>query len=177
MMDKGSETLSDLLKIFISSKMRRRVLEAERLIARDTIKDLNFARPWMWEEDAPAGPCCAMGLCLENVRTSDGLVLILGHDLTQNTRREYEEAEKNRVPVFMFVKEGRLKDETRKFVDEKRQLVTYRQFGNISELKSWITKSLISFFVHNAREGARIYMEERWLSLRVGSSVPRTKWG
>jgi hypothetical protein len=97
-----------ILQVFLSSKMNRSVLKEERVVARRAIEATEVSRCWNWEQYATAGSFPPMDLCLDEVRRSDLLVLVLGRDLTNNTRQEYNLATKLGIPRIVFVKEGQL---------------------------------------------------------------------
>lgn len=94
------------LQVFLSSKMRRNVLRAERGAAQRAIESIELWRCWNWEHSATAGPYPPMDLCLDEVKKSDALVLVLGRDLTAHTRQEYELAANLSIRRYVFVKEG-----------------------------------------------------------------------
>src|SRR5438876_10064041 len=76
-------------RIFISSKMAGGAFKNERPAAARAIESLPEFRAWYWERDARAGPYSSRDLCTKTARTSDGLVLILGDELTPITRDEF----------------------------------------------------------------------------------------
>jgi hypothetical protein len=141
------------LKVFVSSQMRRRVLDAERVAAVDAIESTQLASAWHWERDAHAGPYCAREVCLGHARTSDGLVLIVGRRLTPLTREEYEAASANGVPRYVFLKQGIGREAaTRRFVEtEQRREVVTKGFVNVSELQTQIKEALLHYWVQAVR--------------------------
>lgn len=91
-------------RIFISSVIvtLRNEREAARagVVAADCVPVL--------AEDFPAGPASPQEICLDEVRRSDGLVLILGPDYGNApspslTEQEYLAAREADVPVFAIV--------------------------------------------------------------------------
>lgn len=83
-----------------------------------------------------------MDLCLDEVKKSDALVLILNRDLTNHTRQEYELAAELPIRRYVFVKEGGLLPHTRQFLEGIQSDITYQRFGNVSELETMIKDSL-----------------------------------
>jgi hypothetical protein len=79
---------SDDLKLFISSKMRGGVFTIERQGCAEALEGTGMARAWYWERDADAGPYSDLHICLGHAATADGLVLLLGDELTDTTRQE-----------------------------------------------------------------------------------------
>lgn len=134
------------LKLFLSSKMRDGALKQERKAAADVIASLGFAEPWWWEGNAAAGPYCAKGICLGHARTSDGLVLIIGDELTTMTQEEFQAAQDAGVECFIFVQDGVSRDdETDGFIGEQQQHATTGQWATVEELESQIVRA-----IHNA---------------------------
>lgn len=137
---------SRALRIFISSKMRRRPLYSERLAAAEAVESLPGHRAWIWERDANAGPYSSELVCVRHARTSQGLILLLARDLTELTEKEYVAARDNGVPRYIFLKAGaRPKAAVRDFVKAERATAVYQRFGNTNELKSLILGSIVEF--------------------------------
>src|SRR5947209_6735984 len=130
------------LQVFLSSKMRRNVLRAERAAAHRVIEATELWSCWNWELSATAGPYPPMDLCLDEVKKSDALVLVLGRDLTDHTRQEYELAADLPIRRYVFVKEGGLLPHTRQFLEAIQSDITYQRFGNVGELETMIKESL-----------------------------------
>lgn len=152
------------LQVFISSKMRKDALQAERNAAVQAARCYpGIIRPWHWEICGYAAPYPPMKICLEAVRNSDILILLLGYDLTDNTREEHRTAVRLKIPDFIFVKQGRLKKETRGYLALHQNRATYMVFKSISELKTMVAKSL-------SEEIRRGYRNGR--SPRLGTRVP-----
>ncbi len=144
----------DKLKIFVSSKMKGRCLGTERLAAIEAIESVSFAEPWCWERNSVAGSVCAEAFCLGHARTSDGLVLIVDDDLTTITRKEYKAAYDRGVRCYILQKDRDVQPSltVQRFIngERKRGAVTKR-FQNVSELRTEVTKSLISHAVDAVR--------------------------
>jgi hypothetical protein len=143
------------LQVFLSSKMRRNVLHAERQAARKAILSFGgITRVWDWETCAHASNKPPLQVCLQAVRESHALVLILGRDLTYHTKREHGEAVKNRIPDFVFVKKSRslLNRDARRYLARRR--CTYRPFGSTRELRTYIQSSLRKHVIDVYLEGA-----------------------
>jgi hypothetical protein len=136
--------------------MRRNVLRAERQAARKAILGFGIARVWDWETCAPASNKPPLQICLQAVRQSDALVLILGRDLTCHTRKEHREAVRHKIPDFIFVKKSPslLNENARRYLDSQRRRCTYRCFRSTIELRTWIRSSLQEHVIEVYREGA-----------------------
>src|SRR5581483_1321095 len=145
----------DVQKIFISSKMRGEVLAVERVAAAEAVEEIpGFARAWYWERDADAGPYCSEAVCLGHAATADGLVLILGDELTPITRKEYELAYGRGVPTYLLIDQRVVQnEEAKRFVDEQRTSAEtiYRGFANVSELQTHILEALMRYAVGAVR--------------------------
>jgi hypothetical protein len=143
------------LQVFLSSKMRRNSLRVERQAARKAILSFGgITRVWDWETCAHASNKPPLRVCLQAVRESHALVLILGRDLTDHTKREHGEAVRNKIPDFIFVKRSRslLDRNARRYLD--RQRGTYRPFGSPRELRTYIRSSLREHVIGVYLEGA-----------------------
>lgn len=153
------------LKIFVSSKMAGSVYVVERRSCADAVDGTGMARAWYWERDASAGPYCSEGICLHHAATADGLILILGDELTPITRREYEVARAREVPTFVFVdqRQTRSPDATRFLNDVRTDSVT-KNFENVAELQTHAVDALRSFMVY----GWRHTSYSRWERGRKG---------
>jgi len=130
------------LQVFISSKMRRNALRAEREAARNAVKALGFADAWDWETCGYADCRPPMQICLQAVRRSDVLVLLVGRDLTSHTKAEHREAIRCKKADFIFVKRCSLKPETRNYLHRQGKRCTYQVFRSPQELTSGIQLSI-----------------------------------
>ena len=139
------------LQLFLSSKMRRNVLQAERIVARKAVESTEVWTCWTWEQHATAGPYPPMDLCLDAVKRSDALILVLGRDLTDHTREEYELAAALSMRRYVFVKAGNLRQHTRDFLGEIQSDVTYQRFGNVGELETMVKDSLHADLIRGYR--------------------------
>ncbi len=166
-----NDLFGEKLQVFISSKMRRHVLRKERDAARRAIKAVPFCKPWGWEDAGYPNSFPPMELCLAEVRKSSALVLILGSDLTNNTQREFDEAD--RIHRIVLNKQCHKKESAKKFLKtiHRGDGLTYRCFRNPAELKSWIARSLKEWF--NPIEAMKWYSQGRIFS-RVPYPDPRT---
>src|SRR5436305_1454024 len=100
----------DYSRIFISSKMYSGAFRKERAAAARAVESLPEFRAWYWERDARAGPYSSRDVCIRTARTSDGLILLLGDELTDITREEYAAAHGAGVPCFIFLDERLQRD-------------------------------------------------------------------
>lgn len=131
-----------LLQVFLSSEMGAGSLDAERRAVRRAIEPMKYVSCWSWEDSAFPGSFPPMDLCLDEIRRSHVLVLILGYDLTGNTRQEVEEALKLDLTCLVFVKEGELGEEALDLLKAIQSHVTYWNFQNAGELGTLVTDAL-----------------------------------
>jgi hypothetical protein len=137
---------SDHIRIFISSKMSRKPLQAERLAAAEVVDSLPNHRAWYWERDAKAGPYSTEPLCIRHAIASQGLILLLGGTLTVMTEKEYAAARDHGVPRYIFLKAAaRPNPSVRTFIEAERASNVYQRFSNLNELKSLIFDSVLEF--------------------------------
>lgn len=128
-------------QIFISSQMNRNTLRDERRSARNVIHKLKFVfNPWDWEHDGPAGSKPPMDYCLNEVRRSYALVVIISRTLTRHTHTEYKLAKKHGKHLFVFFKKGCQQGKSLLF--RKRLKPSWREFEKASEFESMLFKSL-----------------------------------
>lgn len=131
------------LLVFVSSVMNKELedLSSERNIARVAIEDIEFARPWLFEETPASSEPLPEGF-LRKVERSDFLVLILSKHITDNVKQEYGTAVNSNVPRLLFLK-GDVKrtHQTKEFV--KRASVKYKEFWNLNDLRAQINASLM----------------------------------
>jgi hypothetical protein len=159
------------LRVFVSSQMRDDVLLAERRAAADTINASPMHHAWCWEDDAPAGAYHSEQECLGYAGSSDGLVLLLGAELTRVTRAEYEVARKNGADRFILIRTGDvLEAATKSFVEsEQKSRTVTRNFANISELQTTLTAALWGSAIRASR-GEQL----RRRRVELGSRMPPT---
>jgi len=139
-------------RIFISSKMAGGVFRGERPATARAIESLPEFRAWFWERDARAGPYSSRDLCIKTARTSDGLVLILGDELTPITRDEFLAAHGAGVPCFIFLDERRKRTpEAEAFVRREWKRAVTQPFGSARELEQRVRLALIEFARNNWR--------------------------
>jgi hypothetical protein len=156
------------LTIFISSKMAGGVYVIERRRCAETVDGTGMARAWYWERDANAGPYCSNEICLQRAAHADGLILILGKELTNITRQEYEVALRRHVPTFVFIDERQAQNaQARAFVATAREHSVTKNFANEDELRTHVLSALREFVSRSWRTNTH----ETWARRRgVGPS-------
>lgn len=139
-------------------------LDAERQAVQRAIEPMKYVGCWSWENSGFPGSFPPMDLCLDEVRRSHVLVLILGYDFTKNTRLEIEEALMLDLTCLVFVKEGKLGRQAQRFLKSIQNRVTYCKFQNASELETLVRDALDRNMALALRQTVGIP--------RVGSSGP-----
>lgn len=140
------------LKVFVSSKMAGGVYVVERQDCARAVESTGIAKAWYWERDAHAGPYCSEAVCLGNAATSDGLILILGDQLTTMTRQEFEIARARGVVAFVFIDQRQVQDEDAKaFVQSVQRNSVTKGFANLAELETHVIHALRRFAVDSWR--------------------------
>jgi tetratricopeptide (TPR) repeat protein len=136
----------DYVRVFISSKMQGEAFRRERAAVARAIESLPALRAWYWERDAHAGPYCTHELCVSTARTSDGLVLLVGDEITDITRDEFFAAYAAGAPCFIFV-DSRQKQipETTAFIRSHWPHAVTKNFGSTKELAAHVRLALTSF--------------------------------
>lgn len=132
------------LQLFVSSRIKQG-LKRERLAVISALEDTSMARTWHWERDGSAADEGYLTVCTRHAHSSDGLVLILGKDLSPNVMAEYVAARTASRPCYAMVKDGcRQDDQLQRFLVQEQPHVTIRRFKNLSELKSHVIDMIAS---------------------------------
>jgi hypothetical protein len=127
------------LRIFVSSKMRGGTYVEERLLCAEVIDRTGLFQSWTWERNTKAGPYCALDICLGHAATVDGLILIVGDELTDTTRQEYEVARARGVRTFVLIDQRETQtEETREFIAQVRAEAVTQSFENLAELEAHV---------------------------------------
>lgn len=146
---------ANYLKVFVSSKMRDGAFAVERQAAIEAIDGAPYFQAWAWERDAAAGLYYSVEECVRQAGTSDALVLILGDELTEVTRSEFEAATSTGAPAFVMLDAQAVRDApTDAFVTEFRRHAITVPFASEGELRTQITRALRAWLFRDARETA-----------------------
>lgn len=106
-------------------------------------------RSWFWERDGIGGPC-DKSVCIEAVRSSDFMVLLISSDTSAIVQEEAMEAIRVNAPCLVLAKQnGSRRKECQEFLKALANKGLFpRSFQNESELKT----HLLSFlFTHMAK--------------------------
>lgn len=140
------------LSVFVSSVMNKNLedLETERQMARVGIEELEFTRPWLFEE-VPASSETLPEYFLMKIRRSDFFILILGQHITDVVELEYQIAQDSGINCLVFVKEGvERSNRAKQFLSKVN--VKYKEFWNPNDLRTQVTASLADDIVRLTRK-------------------------
>lgn len=144
-------TLGGKLQLFVSSRIKHG-LKRERLAVVSALEDTSIARAWHWERDGYSTDEGYLTVCSRHVHLSDGLVLILGRDLSPNVMAEYVAARAASRPCYAMVKDRcQQADRLQRFLDQEQPYITIRRFRNVSELRSHVIDTISSEVAHTWR--------------------------
>lgn len=142
----GTETLfgrAEQQRVFISSEMASGALAAERAAAADEVNKHPDFMAWKWEGSVSAGRYPSLEECIGNAQTSDLLILILGDDLTEVTKAEWQAARGNGANCAVLVKRSTKRNaRANAFIAEQRTDGIDVDFSTIEELRAGVAAVL-----------------------------------
>ena len=143
------------MKVFISSVMRRSLedVAAEREAARDAVKSYGpVFTPWAFENE-PASTKRLRDSYIDEVKTCDLLLLIVGRTMTPSVREEFDTARHCEKPILAFAKD--VPDREKEAADVLRLLdAKYATFTHAADLGEKVKAALGQEILHRARPGA-----------------------
>jgi hypothetical protein len=136
------------IKVFISSVQNRKIenLEADRAEAVRAVQNYSPTAPWAFEY-TPASDLPAEDYYLRGVQDCHLFLLLLGGQITEAVRKEYDEAVRLKKPVLAFVKDAQRTTETEQFLNLVRKQSKYTIFNGPQDLAALVVSSLDSFFL------------------------------
>jgi hypothetical protein len=123
--------MEEKLIAFISSRINDEMKQA-RQVVREAIEELPLTRVWLFEE-SPASADELEESYLRWVGKCDLFILLLGEDITDPVRTEWETATQARKPRLVFLKKGAQNEKAWAFV--KGLDVKWREYEALDELK------------------------------------------
>jgi len=123
--------MEEKLIAFISSRINDEMKQA-RQVVREAIAELPLTRAWLFEE-SPASADELEESYLRWVGKCDLFILLLGEDITDPVRTEWETATQARKPRLVFLKQDAQNEEAWAFA--KGLDVKWKQYENLDELK------------------------------------------
>ena len=122
--------MEEKLIAFISSRINDEMKQA-RQVVREAIEELPLTRAWLFEE-SPASADELTESYLRWVGKCDLFILLLGEDITDPVRTEWETATQARKPRLVFLKKGAQNEKAWAFV--KGLNVKWREYETLDEL-------------------------------------------
>ena len=123
--------MEERLIVFISSRINDEMRQA-RQVVREAIEELPLTRAWLFEE-SPASAGELGESYLHWVGKCDLFILLLGEDITDPVRSEWETATQARKPRLVFLKKGAQNDEARQFA--KGLGLKWKEYETLAGLK------------------------------------------
>jgi hypothetical protein len=157
------------LIVFISSRINDEMKRARRAV-REAIEELPLARPWLFEE-APAATDPLDESYLRWVGKCDLFILLLGEDITEPVRMEWETATQARKPRLVFLKKGAQDDASWEFA--KGLDVKWKEYRTLDELKREVQAAvgdelIKGYRAYGVSEGERVGLQEHVQGLQAG---------
>jgi hypothetical protein len=123
--------MEEKLMVFISSRINDEMRRARQAV-RQALEALPLTRPWLFEE-APAAADPLDESYLRWVGRGDLFILLLGEDITDPVRTEWETATQARKPRLVFLKKGAQDEAAWQFA--KSLGVKWKEYRTLDELK------------------------------------------
>ena len=141
-----------------------------RRAVREAIEELPLTRPWLFEE-APAAADPLDESYLRWVGKCDLFILLLGEDITDPVRTEWETATQARKPRLVFLKKGAQDDAACKFA--KGLDMKWKEYRTLPELKREVQAAvgdelIKGYRAYGVSEGERVSLQEHVQGLRAG---------
>jgi hypothetical protein len=140
-----------------------------RRAVRQAIAELPLTRPWLFEEAPAAGDPLDQSY-LRWVGRCDLFILLLGEDITDPVRTEWETATQARKPRLVFLKKGTQNEKASEFA--KGLDVKWKAYRTLAELKREVQAAvgdelIKGYRAYGVSEGERAGLQEhvRGLSL------------
>ena len=139
--------LVEKVTVFISSVQNKEIedLGAERSEVIQTVKDYSPTTPWAFE-NTPASDLAAEDYYIQGVDDCHLYILILGSEVPNAVRNEYNEAVRLKKPVFAFVKDVPRSNEAAQLLDLVKKQSKYAIFKSTNDIIELVKSSLDEFF-------------------------------
>jgi hypothetical protein len=160
--------MEEKLVVFISSRLNDE-MERARQAVRQAVAALPLTRPWLFEE-APASAEPLDESYLRWVGRCDLFILLLGEDVTDPVRTEWETATHAGRPRLVFLKKGAQNDATWQFA--KGLDVKWKEYRTLDELKREVQAAvgdelIKGYRAYGVSDGERAGLQEHVRELRV----------
>jgi len=169
--------MEEKLIVFISSRINDEMKRARRAV-REAIEDLPLTRPWLFEE-APAAADPLDESYLRWVGRCDLFILLLGKDITDPVRTEWETATEAGRPRLVFLKKGAQDDAAWAFAKGacpefiEGLNVKWKEYRTLAELKREVQAAvgdelIKGYRAYGVSQGERAGLQEHVRGLRAG---------
>jgi hypothetical protein len=153
--------MEEKLTVFISSRINDEMKRARQAV-REAIEELPLTRPWLFEE-APAAADPLDESYLRWVGRCDLFILLLGEDITDPVKVEWETATQARKPRLVFLKKGAQDDAAWEFA--KGLDVKWKEYRTLAELKREVQAAvgdelIKGYRAYGVSEGERAGLQE-----------------
>jgi hypothetical protein len=161
--------MEEKLIVFISSRINDEMKRARQAV-RQAIEELPLTRAWLFEE-APAAADPLDESYLRWVGKCDLFILLLGEDITDAVKTEWETATQARKPRLVFLKKGAQDDAAWEFA--KGLDVKWKEYHTMAELKREVQAAVGDELIKGYRaygisKGERDDLQEHVQGLRPG---------
>jgi hypothetical protein len=161
--------MEEKLIVFISSRINDEMKRARRAV-RQAIAELPLTRPWLFEA-APAAADPLDESYLRWVGKCDLFILLLGEDITDPVKTEWETATQARKPRLVFLKKGAQDKAAWQFA--KSLGVKWKEYRTLAELKGEVQAAvgdelIKGYRAYGVSEGERMGLQEHVRGLRMG---------
>jgi hypothetical protein len=164
--------MEEKLIVFISSRINDEMKRARQTV-REAIEDLPLTRPWLFEE-APAAADPLDESYLRWVGCCDLFILLLGEDITDPVRVEWETATQARKPRLVFLKKGAQDEAAWEFAQSLG--VKWKEYHTLAELKGEVQAAvgdelIKGYRAYGVSESERAGLQEHIRELHIGDVV------
>jgi hypothetical protein len=161
--------VEEKLIVFISSRINDEMKRARQAV-REAIEELPLTRPWLFEE-APAAADPLDESYLRWVGKCDLFILLLGEDITDPVRVEWETATQAGRPRLVFLKKGAQDEAAWQFA--KGLNVKWKEYRTLAELKREVQAAvgdelIKGYRAYGVSDGERAGLQKHVRDLRAG---------
>jgi hypothetical protein len=155
--------MEEKLIAFISSRINDKMKQA-RQVVREAIEELPLTRAWLFEE-SPASAHELDESYLRWVGKCDLFILLLGEDITDPVRTEWESATQARKPRLVFLEKGAQNEEAWAFA--KGLNVKWKEYETLDQLKREVQAAVGDELIRGYRAYGVSERERKKLEKRV----------
>jgi murein DD-endopeptidase MepM/ murein hydrolase activator NlpD len=135
------------LLVFVSSVIEE--LLHERQVVQKAVGAIPIAKPWLFEH-TPASSAPLAESYLRKVRECDIFILLVGRDISEPVREEYQTALDHDKPRLVFLKDMKRGPEVEAFIEQID--VKWAKFSSDTELRQAVQEALADELIRGYRE-------------------------